>query len=223
MAASDSSTAPRPRKERTENAAHRRRQIIEATVRSVIRNGLSGTTLATVSAEAGLSQGVAVFYFKNKQTLLGEVLRHHYEVYQRHWLQALDAAGPDPLDQLIAMVKADFDPKICNANSLVVWHAFWGEANARPLYAEISEKYDAERAAAMRNISVALLGAPGRTVQDAADLGTGIDALTDGFWLRIYLSNGETDTKQALQITARFLAAAFPAHAEDIFAGLCGK
>ena len=53
MAATDSSTVTRPRKERAENAAKRRRQIIEATLRSVVKNGLSGTTLATVSAEAG--------------------------------------------------------------------------------------------------------------------------------------------------------------------------
>ena len=80
MAATDSPTATRPRKERAENAAKRRRQIIEATQRSIVKNGLSGTTLATVSAEAGLSQGVAVFYFKNKQTRRGEALRHQYEM-----------------------------------------------------------------------------------------------------------------------------------------------
>jgi len=223
MAPSDSSTAVRPRKERAENAAKRRRQIIEATVRSVVKNGLANTTLATVSAEAGLSQGVAVFYFKNKQTLLGEVLRHQYEVYQRHWLQARDAAGPDPLAQLIAMVRADFDPLICDANSLVIWHAFWGEANARPLYAEISDKHDAERVTAMRETCAALLAASGRSTDQAAELGAGIDALTDGLWLRIYLSTEAMDTTKALRITAQFLVAAFPEQAESLVEGLCGK
>lgn len=223
MAAEDTRTAARPRRERTENAAKRRRQIIEATIRSVVRNGLAGTTLATVSAEAGLSQGVAVFYFKNKQTLLGEVLRYQYEIYQDHWQSKRDAAGPEPLDQLIAMVKADFDPLICDAESLVVWHAFWGEASARPLYAEISEKFDAERVAAMRETCAALLAASGRSAAEAHDLGTGIDALTDGLWLRIYLSTEVLDTSQALQITARFLAAAFPEHRDALIARLCSK
>jgi len=220
MAPSDSSTDIRPRKERAENAAKRRRQIIEATVRSVVKNGLASTTLATVSAEAGLSQGVAVFYFKNKQTLLGEVLRHQYELYQQHWQLARDQAGPDPLAQLVAMVKADFDPLICDANSLVIWHAFWGEASARPVYAEISEKFDAERVDAMREICAALLAASGRPVAEADDLGTGIDALTDGLWLRIYLSAEAMDTGQALRITAQFLVAAFPEHAEALIDGL---
>jgi AcrR family transcriptional regulator len=223
MAASDNSTVTRPRKERAENAAKRRRQIIEATIRSVVKNGLAGTTLATVSAEAGLSQGVAVFYFRNKQTLLGEVLRHQYEIYQQHWLRARDAAGSDPLAQLIAMVRADFDPTICNAESLVVWHAFWGEADARPLYAEISEKFDTERLVAMQDICAALLAASGRSTEEAAELGTGVDALTDGLWMRIYLSTEAMDTTQALRITARFLSAAFPEHAEGFVSGLTGQ
>ena len=88
--------ATRPRKERKENADKRRGQIIEATYRSIVRNGLSGTTLASVSNEAGLSQGVAVFYFQNKQSLLGAALRHQYEIYQENWQKAVSAAGPDP-------------------------------------------------------------------------------------------------------------------------------
>ena len=222
MAASTGEVAGRPRKERAENAAMRRRQIIEATVRSVVRNGLADTTLATVSAEAGLSQGVAVFYFRNKQTLLAEVLRHHYQLYQDHWRAACAKAGPEPLDQLIAMVKADFDPAICNADSLVVWHAFWGEANARPLYSEISREYDDERTAAMRDCCAALLSAAGRPAEEAAEIATGIDALTDGLWMRIYLSTAEMKSAQALRITAEFLARLFPEHGERLMAELGG-
>jgi transcriptional repressor BetI len=222
MAASDSSAPTRPRKERTENAARRRRQIIEATIRSVVRNGLAGTTLATVSAEAGLSQGVAVFYFKNKQTLLGEVLRHQYEIYQEAWQGGLAQAGGRPIDRVIALIRADFDPRVFDAESLVIWHAFWGEASARPLYAQISEKYDAARLAANCAACADLLTGIGRPAAEAAALATGIDALTDGLWLRAYLSAETMDRQRALAITARFLAAAIPEHAEDFMAGLCG-
>lgn len=222
MAASDISAPARPRKERAGNAARRRRQIIEATIRSVVRNGLAGTTLATVSAEAGLSQGVAVFYFKNKQTLLGEVLRHQYENHQETWQRALADAGGKPIDRVIALIRADFDPRVFDAESLVIWHAFWGEAGARPLYAQISGKYDAARFAAMRDATAALLAGIGRPVAEAHPLATGIDALTDGLWLRAYLSAETMDRQGALAITAPFLAAAIPQHAEDFIAGLCG-
>ncbi len=209
-----------PRKERTENAAMRRRQIIDATLRSVVRNGLSNTTLATVAAEAGLSQGVAVFYFKNKQTLLSEVLRHQYEVYQTHWQQALKDAAPRPVDRLIALVRADFDEEICNPESLVAWHAFWGEANARPSYAGIAEAYDLTRFHAMQGICSALLAETGGPVSEASPMATAVDALTDGLWLRLYLSTNAMDRKTALGITARYLAATVPQHAEAFQNGL---
>lgn len=223
MVPSDTSSAARPRKERAGNAAMRRRQIIEATIRSIVRNGLPGTTLATVSAEAGLSQGVAVFYFKNKQALLGETLRHQYEAYQRHWQRAREIAGNDPLDQIVAMVRADFDPDVCNEQALAVWHAFWGEASARPLYAAISESFDAQRLAAMREACAALLAGSGRADQQAGEIASGIDALTDGLWLRLHLSTGTMEVGRALSITARFVAAAFPEHAAAVHARLAGE
>ena len=220
MAAPTQQITERPRKERAENAAMRRRQIIEATIRSVVKHGLAGTTLATVSAEAGLSQGVAVFYFKNKQTLLAEVLRHQYEIYQRNWQRACEAAGGDPVAQLIAMVATDFGPEVCDQTSLIIWHAFWGEASARPLYAQISEKFDAERAAALRDTCAALLAQLGRPEDEADDLASGIDALTDGLWLRIYLTTDAMGIPEARRIAARFLAAAFPECAGAFMAGL---
>ena len=66
---------PKERKERKGNADMRRRQILDATLRSIILSGLAKTTLATVAAEADLSQGVAIFYFKSKNGLLSEALR----------------------------------------------------------------------------------------------------------------------------------------------------
>ena len=66
--------AARPRKERSENAAMRRGQLIKAALNSIVKNGLPGTTLATVAREAGLSQGVAVFYFQTKEGLLAAAL-----------------------------------------------------------------------------------------------------------------------------------------------------
>ena len=148
----------RPRRERADNAARRRAQILDATIESIVRHGLSATTLATVADAAGLSQGVTVFYFKTKQALLAEALRWHYEEYRAVWRAALDAAPDDPVQRILALVRADFDPAICNRRTLTLWHAFWGEATARPLFAAISEGFDRERAAALREQCEAAAG-----------------------------------------------------------------
>ena len=117
----------RPRKERKENADRRRRQLLDATRRSIVNNGLRRTTLATVAAEAGLSPGVAVFYFQTKSALLTEALRDLYATYERNWNRLLAAAGDHPIDKLVALIDAEFDPKVCNNEFISVWFAFWGE------------------------------------------------------------------------------------------------
>ena len=135
--ATDTPTRNKPRKERRENAEKRRQQLMDATLRSIARNGLARTTLATVAAEAGLSQGVAVFYFKSKPGLLAGALQVLYSRYDANWKAALKRAGNDPLDGLIAILKADFDASICNAEALSIWFSFWGELKFTPQYAEI--------------------------------------------------------------------------------------
>lgn len=208
------------RKERTENASKRRAQLIDATLRSIVRLGLSGTTLASVSEEAGLSQGVAVFYFKNKIGLLGAALRRQYEIYEEHWQKALAVAGDDPVDQIIALFKADFAPNLISEETLVVWHAFWGEANARPVYGEITAPFEERRDEAMRAACAALLAQEGQPVSEADDIATGIDAMSDGLWLAMYLSNGEPQLEQPMRLAAWYFAAAFPGKAEAFRKGL---
>jgi TetR/AcrR family transcriptional regulator, transcriptional repressor of bet genes len=213
---------PRPRRERVENAARRRGQIIEATIESIVRHGLAATTLATVAEEAGLSQGVTVFYFKNKQTLLAETLRWHYEDYSTLWQSALDAAPADPVSRILAMVRADFEPAICNRRTLTVWHAFWGEATARPLFATISESYDRERATTLRRQCEAAAPLLDAELWRPAELALSIDSLTDGLWLRLHLEPEAMDNATALNVTARYLASAFPSRRRAILAILAG-
>jgi AcrR family transcriptional regulator len=208
----------RPRRERADNAARRRAQILDATIESIARHGLSATTLATVAEAAGLSQGVTVFYFKTKQALLAEALHWHYEEYRAVWRAALAAAPADPVNGILALVRADFDPAICNRRKLTLWHAFWGEATARPLFATISESFDRERCAALRELCEAAADLLDPAVWSPADLAVAIDSLTDGLWLRMHLDPDGMENAVALRTTLRVIAAAFPTRDAEIMA-----
>lgn len=211
----------RPRKERKENAERRRTQLLEATRRSIMANGLARTTLATVAAEAGLSQGVAVFYFKSKTGLLTETLRDHYQRYDQCWREMLAAAGEDPLDQVIAMIKADFMPEVCSQDSLALWFAFWGEEKHTPQYAVVSNEFDVAHRALMRSICDKLVGATskhGRVVGDGAEVSDWIENVSDGYWQKLHLFPETTDPQAAAAATLRLLARLLPEHAERILA-----
>lgn len=205
--------AERPRKHRAENAARRRLQMIEATLRSVARNGLNGTTLASVSDEAGLSQGVAAFYFKSKNGLLAAAFRHHYEVYCQNWKNAASAAGKDPALRIAAIIRADFSPIVFNRESLAIWYAFWGESTARPIYGEISDEFDSERNSYLGREFAELLG---YDIVEGQALAAEIDALTDGFWLRAHLTQPWVGVEKPLNATASAILRLIPGSGRHI-------
>ena len=203
----------RPRKERKENADKRRRQLLDATYRSIAANGLGRTTLATVSNEAGLSQGVAIFYFHSKDGLFVEALRDLYQTYADHWQAMLSAAGDAPLDRLIAIIRADFDPKVCNAEVLSVWFAFWGEQSFTPQYADIAREFDVTRHAAIREACEGLL--PDDHAR-AARVAEWVDTLTDGYWQNLHLYPAKHENDHAFEATMRFLRDLLPEYGEGL-------
>jgi TetR/AcrR family transcriptional repressor of bet genes len=188
-------SVPKPRKERKENADMRRRQLLEAARRSVVRHGLARTTLATVAKEAGLSQGVAVFYFKSKGGLLAETLRMHYQAYSETWQAALEKAGPSHRDRLMALIEADFSADVCSADALSVWFAFWGELKVTPQYAEIAQYFDQNRAQAVQDACRGVFKSA--SDEEIAEIAQWIDTLTDGFWQTQHLHPGRVSRRKA--------------------------
>jgi len=207
-------TRSRPRKERTENANRRRRQLLDAAKRSILTHGLARTTLATVADEAGLSQGVAVFYFKSKNGLLTETLRDLYSQYEALWMRALEKAGGDPREQLGAIVAADFDPRACGPKVLPLWFAFWGELRFSAQYAEVAQEFDQRRRDALTRVWSALMqgAAPGA----AEELADWMETLTDGYWQHLHVAPGAIDRARAERATRVFLARMVPTLAGHI-------
>lgn len=188
----------------------RRRQILDATFRSIVSNGLAKTTLATVANEAGLSQGVAVFYFKSKGGLLAEALRDQYQKYEDRWQKQLAKAPQAPAERLRSIIEADFAPDICNSDTLSVWFAFWGEQKFTPQYAEVTEEFIARRTTAIREICAELLPQDAEHAVQAAEW---IDSFTDGCWQKLHLFPNDYSRDTALETTFGLLRTLFPEEA----------
>lgn len=198
----------KPRKERKENADKRRRQLLEAARRSILRHGLAKTTLATVAQEAGLSQGVAVFYFKSKSGLLTETLRDLYQGYESLWADAVEQAGDDPRARLLAILEADFKPAACGPDVLPLWFAFWGELRFSDTFAEVADSFDERRRLALSEVWRSLL--PGASVQEAEQMAEWMDTMTDGYWQRLHVTPETLDSAGAMEATLACLARLVP-------------
>ena len=85
----------------------RRRELIEATITSIARHGLSKITIAKVAKIAGLSTGIVNFYFHSKQALLLATLETVDREFELRQEEALERAGEDPVQLLEAMIEVD--------------------------------------------------------------------------------------------------------------------
>lgn len=189
----------------------RRQQLIDATIDCLARHGFAGITMAQVAEAAGLSQGIINFHFQSKEALLLETLAFMDREYRETWQQALEAAGDDPKDRLSALLDSDFDPAVCNRKKIAVWHAFFGEAKARPTYRKICGARDDDRWQAMHDILLALTQKE-TSAPDCKAMAAALCALTDGFWLDFHLSTGRIDREAARKAVHALLARLFPQH-----------
>jgi TetR/AcrR family transcriptional repressor of bet genes len=188
----------------------RRRQLIDATIECLAKRGFSDTTMAHVAEAAGLSQGIINFHFRSKEALLLETLASMDEEYRANWELAVTRAGPAPEKRLKALLRSEFEPAICSRKKIAVWHAFYGEAKARPTYQKICGARDEDRRQAMQKILDELIAKCDGTRSHSAAITDALTALTDGIWLDLHLSTKRIDREAAWRPVEVLLVRLFP-------------
>ncbi|MDJ0803669.1 MAG: TetR/AcrR family transcriptional regulator [Desulfobacterales bacterium] len=76
-----------------------RKQIIQAAFRLFAQKGIHGTNSTEIAKQAGISTGSFYAYFKNKKTLLLEMLEDYLEQHFRTAWRPLDGFDPVELDR----------------------------------------------------------------------------------------------------------------------------
>jgi AcrR family transcriptional regulator len=202
-------------KKRTAPKEERQQQLIQATIRSVSRNGLSDTTMATVAGEAGLSQGIINLHFKSKERLLVETLAYIADEYRESWEKALSGAGDDPAEKLAALVAVDFKRPVCDQSKLAVWFAFWSETKSRPTYRRICSARDLAYRKQMVQVCEDLIKQGKYTDLVAETVTACISAMTAGCWLELLTNSPTRSRQQAMGICMSYLVTTFPGHFAD--------
>lgn len=196
--------------ERTASREVRQQQMIEATISEIAERGLAGFKLSDVAKSAGVSVGMVNFHFISKAQLLNQTLDYLSEEYSRCWKEAIETSEGESAIKLHAMMMADFDPIVCTRQRLAVWHAFYGEARARPAYRERCTANETEHHAALATLCAAVIKHRKYKHLDAETMAANLAALTDGIWLDILLSGGRIDRETARYRVNDFLTAIFP-------------
>lgn len=205
-------TVKKATKGRTATRELRRQQLINATIDSISKRGFSGTTLATVTKGAKLSHGIVNFHFDSKEALYVETLGYLTTEHFNLWLGAVEKAGSDPVQQLSAIISADFDRNICSPKKLAVWFAFWGQAKYRPNYLKVHNNHDDERFSELCRLCAEIVADGPYDHLDSESVARCLEALVDGLWLNLLLYPNGTHREEARDDCFSYLATVFPKH-----------
>ena len=196
---------------RAEQKRLTRQKVLDATLAVIAREGLSGVTMAKVAETAGLSRGIGNFHFQSKEQLLLETLRALQREFDGAWTGAVAQAGPSPVDQIKALIRAVLEPPIAHPERLAAWFAYWGESPSRTIYREICAVPDREWQAAihkiLKQIASDKFDAHGMELQAVV---CSLTAMMSGCWLEYLLSPETFKPQDAVQACFAFLSSFFP-------------
>lgn len=180
-----------------QDAAVRRQDLLDVTLRCLAELGPKGTTGREVCRRAGVSHGLLRHYFENPQNLLLETYSSLCDRYLTEFEDVLARADGAPWEGLDAMFVTLFSEEWSGPETLGAWQAFWTMTRTDPAFAARSEDYN-------RRLRALLARAIGDQAEACAmpldDAVASVSAIMDGLWLDLCLSERRTSRERALYL-----------------------
>lgn len=170
----------------------RRKELSEAAYEALQVWGLPGTTLVRVAAKAGVSKGIVLHYFRNKDELIEAAMRRANAALRDEVVRRLQACRT-PRERLDAIIEGNFDPRFFSPQITHAWLSFCGEVPRNPQFARLQRAIHARMNS---NLMSALQHLLPRARAIAA--ARSISIMIDGLWLRHGLVQGGIDRDGAL-------------------------
>jgi AcrR family transcriptional regulator len=188
-------------------ADQRRDQMLAAALDVISERGFADTRIADIAERIGISPALVIYYFKTKDQLLTEAIRHYEDTWYAQGKLRMDAlpTAAEKLEQFVAMnLLPDSDPEL--ESNWQLWLDFWAQAARNGDVAELRRTSD-ER---WREVIVSLV----RAGQEAGEFATidphpfsiFISALLDGLTVQIALDDPVVDSVSAFELCMRYIA-----------------
>ncbi|GII51792.1 TetR family transcriptional regulator [Planotetraspora thailandica] len=161
------------------NHEERRDEVVEATRRIILRDGLEAATTRAIAKEAGYSNGVLTHYFADKDDILVSALEaSHRRIAERLARRLSGRSGVDALREVL-IDNVPLDDERAAETGLEI--GFWGRSLTSPGLLEVQRR----EAADLRYLVGSLLRAAAeagqiRTDEDLDDVAERLLALVDG-------------------------------------------
>jgi AcrR family transcriptional regulator len=114
--------------------AVRRALIVEAARGVILREGLGGTRLRDIAAEAGVSVGTVTYHFESVAEILNEVVVLETARFYSSIIEAVDAE-PDPVEGVRMLVEPLFAATDASDEHWRLWSDYWTAVARKPAVA----------------------------------------------------------------------------------------
>lgn len=120
------------------DTTERRTQVASAARSVIAREGLEGTTIRKVAAEAGSSTTVVTHYFRDKDALIAAAVEDAYAAVESRMtdlvrgFEDITRPGTSAIERLRVMLLEALPLDRVRREEARVWMAFWAAAAARP-------------------------------------------------------------------------------------------
>ena len=179
----------------------RRIELIDATLRCIIKEGHAGLSVRKVCQEAGVSAGLLTHHFSGKDELITEAYRYlTKDIYTRinqSMDQALDFSA---LNKLRLFVDVSFRQPVLNEDYLMVWTVFWGLSKQNPDIAKLRNKVNDKVIATLITLMTEAAREIGVSDINIRLASIGLSALMDGLWLEWSLNSSNFSPEDATKI-----------------------
>ncbi|MDB5553295.1 MAG: TetR family transcriptional regulator [Rhizobium sp.] len=182
MVSTKQKAKPRARFHR-EAPEDRRRQLGEAALRCIRKNGNAGVSVRQIAAEAGVTQGLITHHFGEINELVAYAFDIMSDGLLREILKAVDAAESTPQARLDAFITASFSPIMMDRDVLGVWVVFWGLILHSPRMSASQQHEYSDYVAAVEELISSLASAENFAVADINLTAKAFSALMDGLWM----------------------------------------
>lgn len=177
----------------------RKRELIDAAIRTIGQRGSLDVTVAEIAHEAGVSPALAHHYFGGKEQLILATMRHLLKELGQDLLAAL-APAQTPAQRIAAIIAVNFSASQFAPQTVAAWLTFYVHAQQSTETRRLLLVY-ARRMHS--NLAFALSSMTNRAT--ALQIAEGTGAMIDGLYIRHALRNGAPEAASAIALVEDYV------------------
>lgn len=177
----------------------RRRELIDAAIRTIGQRGSLDVTVAQIAHEAGVSPALAHHYFGGKDKLILATMRHLLRELGSD-LSAAVSRTETPQERIAAIIAVNFSQAQFARETIAAWLTFYVHAqqseDTRRLLRVYAKRLHSNLVFALAKLT---------THQRANRIAEGVGALIDGLYIRHALGSGAPNAQSASALVEDYI------------------